>query len=265
MIVIGEKINASRREIAKAVEARDAELIARLAIEQAEAGADYIDVNGAHPAGDQEARNVAWLTEVVQEAVDAGICIDSANPLAAQAGLGLAKRKAILNSISLAPERLGGMLPLLERHDCMVVALLVPETHGPPDTEQRLSAAATLIEKITAVGKGIDEIILDPGLLPVSVDCSSARTALESIEAIRLRWPEVHIGAGVSNASYGLPKRRFINHALLVLAIEAGMDYCIIDPCVEGAMGLIHAAEVVAGRDENCAEYLKAARAGKLT
>ena len=92
------------------------------------------------------------------------------------------------------------------------------------------------------------------------------RTAseFEAIAAIRANWPSIHIAGGVSNASFGLPKRWYVNMALLVGAIAAGMDYGIIDPCVEGTMGLVRAAEVVAGRDELCMGYISAFREGKL-
>ena len=265
MIVIGEKINAAREPIARAINTRDAESIAQVAREQMRAGADYIDVNGADPDQRKEIDNVAWLMEVVQDATDLPVSIDTVGGEAMASALRLARRKPILNSISLETCRLAVMLPLLGDHDCMVIALLVGDT-GPPDTtDQRLKNAAALIEKIIATGKKLDEIMIDPGFLPLSVDHRSGVKVLEAIRAIRAEWGEVHIVAGVSNASYGLPKRKYLNLALMVQAIEAGMDCGIIDPSEAGAMGLMRAAEAMAGRDENCAKYIAAAREDRLT
>jgi len=265
MIVIGEKINASRKPIAEAIARRDEEAIAKVAAEQVQAGADYIDVNAGLQAGPKEAENMAWLVDVVQGAVDAGLCIDSADPTAMKIGLEAAQGKAILNSISLETERLEGMLPLLAGRQCSVIALLVSDEGVPESAEQRLSRAEKLIGRLTDAGKSLDEIIIDPCFLPLSTDSTSALGVLAGISEMRRRWPQVHICGGVSNASYGLPKRKYLNMALIVQAVAAGMDYGIIDPCVEGTMGLIHAAEVIAGRDEMCMNYISAARQGRLT
>jgi len=265
MIVIAEKINAARKPVAAAIRDRNAEYVDRVAREQVKAGADYIDVNGADPDPGKEVDNIAWLMEVVQSATDVPISIDTPSSEAMARGLALARQKPILNSISLETSRLEAMLPLLGDHDCMVVALLVGDTGPLATTDHLLKAAAALIEEITQTGKKLDEIMIDPGFFPLSVDHQSAARTLEAIRAIRRDYPEVHIVGGISNISYGLPKRRYLNLALMIQAIAAGMDYGIIDPCAPGAMGLVHAAEALSGRDEYCANYIAAARGGKLT
>lgn len=265
MIIIGEKINATRKSIAAALTARDAEFITRIAVEQARAGADYIDLNGGDPRSGKEAENLVWLMEVVQGATDAGITIDTADGEAMKIALAKAKTKPILNSISLEQHRLDAICPLLGDNDCMVVALLVSDSATMAGSNWRVGIAASLIEKITSFGKRVDEIIIDPGFMPLSVDGNAGIDALAAIREIKARWPEVHVTGGVSNASFGLPERKYINLALIAQAIGAGMDYAIIDPCAEGMMGIIHAAEVAAGRDEYCMNYITAARENKLT
>jgi len=264
MIVIGEKINATRGSIARAVEARDARAIEAAALEQVAAGADYLDVNGAVPGSTSESENLAWLIDVVRAATEVPICVDSADGLAMRAGLVKAGKKPILNSISLESARLESMTPLVAENDCMVVALLMSDKGTPVGVDDRLSIADELIKTITASGKNVTDIIIDPCFMPLSVDVGSGCILMDSIAAIRANWPEIHIAGGVSNASFGLPKRRHVNMALLVSAIVAGMDYGIIDPCPEGTMQLVRAAEVVAGRDELCMNYISAAREGKL-
>jgi len=260
MIIIGEKINATRKAIAAALEAQDADRIIKTARQQAEAGAHYIDVNGGSPRPGQEARNMAWLMELVQAHTDLPVAVDSADPEAVRVGLGMATKKPILNSISLEKDRLEAMLPVLADADCMVVALLMNDGGTPCGVDDRLQSAGELVEKLLACGRKIDEIIVDPCFLPVSADPASGRNVIDAIAAIRKQWPEIHIGGGLSNISYGLPQRKHVNRAALAQCIFAGMDVAIVDPCDEDTMAAILAAEALAGRDEFCMNYVMALR-----
>jgi len=264
MIIIGERINATRKTIAAALEARDEKFIAQTAVHQAQAGAQYLDVNGGDPRPGREAENMAWLAEVVQAHSDLPLAVDSANPDAVRRGLSLARKKPILNSISLERDRLEPMLPLAAEHECMVVALLMEDGGIPCGVDDRLARAAALIGKLAGVGKKVDEVIVDPCFLPVSADPASGRAVIDAIAAIRREWPDVHIGGGLSNISYGLPKRRLVNMAALAQAIYAGMDCAILDPCTPGIVPTILAAEAIAGRDEFCMNYVMGEREGRL-
>ena len=256
MIIIGEKINATRKKIAAALEARDADHIVQVAKAQADAGADYIDVNGGDPREGREAENMAWLMELVQAAMDRPVAVDSANPEAVEIGLSMAATKPILNSVSLEADRLGTLMPLVEKHECMVVALLMSDEGTPSRVDDRMASAEELIGHLAAAGKKIDEIIVDPCFLPVSADAASGKVLIEAIAAIRRKWPDVHIGGGLSNISYGLPQRRLVNMAAVAQCIYAGMDAAIIDPCAEGMVGAILAAEAIVGRDDFCMNYV---------
>jgi 5-methyltetrahydrofolate--homocysteine methyltransferase len=260
MIVIGEQINATRKRIAAALEARNADVIVQAAVSQAEAGAHYLDVNGGDPRKGREAENIAWLVELVQGNTSLPVAVDTADASAARRGLSMAKSKPILNSISLERERLADMLPLLGEFDCMVVALLMDDAGTPTGVDDRLQRARTLIARLTDAGQAIDQIIVDPCFLPVSTDAACGRAIVDAIARIHAKWPEVHIGGGCSNISFGLPKRKFVNFAMLAQAIYHGMDAAIVDPCVPGTMGTMLAAEALAGRDEFCMGYVTAMR-----
>lgn len=264
MIIIGEKINATRKAVAAALEARDAAYIRRIAAQQARAGAHYLDVNGGDPHEGREADNMAWLMETVQGSTDLPVAVDSASPHAVRVGLSMAARKPILNSISLEPARLESLLAVACQRECMVIALLVGEEGPPCGLDDRLRNADRLIGRITAAGKKLEEIIVDPCFFPVSADATCGRAVMESIAAIRRRWPGVHVGGGVSNVSFGLPLRRWLNLAALAQAIYHGMDAALVDPCAEGVVAMIHAAEAIAGADEMCMNYVTAARKGIL-
>ena len=256
MIIIGEKINATRKAIAAALEAHDEQHIIQTAVEQAQAGANYLDVNGGDPREGKEAENMAWLVGLVQDNTDLPVAVDSANPQAVKVGLEMAKKKPILNSISLETDRLESLLPIATEHECMVVALLMSDDGTPSGIDDRVKSATALIEKLTAAGKKLDEIIIDPCFLPVSADPAAGKQVIGAIAAIHAQWPEVHIGGGCSNISFGLPKRKFVNFALLCQAIYHGMDTGLIDPCIDGIIGTILAAEAVAGQDDFCMNYV---------
>ena len=260
MLIIGEKINATRKPIAAALESRDAEQIKATTIAQVEGGAAYIDVNGGDPREGAEAENIAWLIDIVQGSTDAAIAVDSASPDAMKVGLSVATKKPILNSISLEADRLGPMLPLAAEHDCMVIALLMSDAGTPAGVDERLRNAEALIEKLTGAGKKLDEIIIDPCFLPISTDITNGRAVIDAIARIHETWPEVHVGGGCSNISFGLPKRKLINFALLCQAIYHGMDVGIIDPTIPGIVETILAAEAIAGADEFCMNYVSAMR-----
>ena len=256
MIIIGEKINATRKSIAAALEARDADHIIEVAAGQAKVGAAYLDVNGGAPQAGREAENVAWLIDLVQEHTDATVCVDTANPDAMRKGLSLARGKPIVNSISLEEERLGPMLPIVAERECTVVALLMSDAGTPTGIEDRVERAEQLIAKLAEAGRSLDEIIVDPCFLPISTDPANGPAVVGAIAEIRRRWPDVHIGGGLSNISFGLPKRRAVNRAAMCQCIWAGMDTAIVDPTQEGMLAAIYAAEAVAGRDEFCMNYV---------
>ena len=260
MIIIGEKINATRKVIAAALEARDAEAIVKTAVEQVEAGADYLDINGGDPRPGKEVENMTWLIEIVQGCTDVPISVDSANPEAVEVGLSMAKAKPILNSISLEAERLENLLPIAAKHECMVVGLLMSDGGTPCGVDDRMANASAIVDKLTGVGKKVSEIIIDPCFLTQATDTNSAKAVYEAIAAIRKQWSKIHIGGGCSNVSFGLPKRKYVNLAALSQAIYFGMDAGLINPCQADIMGIIRAAEALAGLDDFCMNYVMAMR-----
>ena len=146
---------------------------------------------------------MAWLMELVQGAVDLPVAIDSANPEAAKVGLSMAQkagRKPILNSISLEKHRLKSLLPIAQKNECMVVALLMSDGGTPSGVDDRLASAEKLIGRLTGAGKKLDEIIVDPCFLPVSADQMSGRRVVEAIAATARRGDQVLV---MSNGGFG--------------------------------------------------------------
>ncbi len=265
MIIIGEKINATRKAIAAAIGARDEQHILKTAREQIEAGANYLDLNGGDPKPGGEEANMQWLVTLVQANFpDVPLCLDSANPKAMEVGLKLAKLKPIVNSVSLEKERLELFLPILSRHECMVVALCMADEGMPTGAEDRVARAGKLIAALTAAGKKVEEIIIDPCFFPVSAEPKSAVQVCQAIAQIKANHPGVHIGGGLSNTSYGLPARKYLNFAMVAACVYHGMDAAIIDPCSHPIVPIMLAGEVLTGVDEWCANWVGAHRAGKI-
>jgi len=264
MLIIGEKINATRKAVKAAIEGRNEAQIQELATTQAAAGANYLDVNGGDPREGMEVKNMQWLIELVQGCTDKPIAIDSANPQAIEAGLKLVKAKPILNSISLESERLTNLLPIVGSHDCMVVALCMSDEGTPCGTDDRVARAHQIVEKLMAAGKKPEDIIVDPCFFPISANSADGKAVIDAIARIRAELPGVLVGGGVSNSSYGLPARKLINFAMITNSIYSGMNAAIVDPCLPGMMQTIWAAEAVSGADEWCTNYIGAHREGRL-
>lgn len=263
MIIVGELINASRKGIAGIIEAQDAEAVKKLALDQRNAGADYIDVN-AGIFVDKEADYLAWLVQTVQEVVDCPCCIDSPNPVAIEKALSVHKGTAMINSISLEKERYERLLPLIAGTDLKVVALCMSDEGMPQTAEERVRIAEKLIDGLVKNNVPIENIYVDPLVQPVSTDTRFGWEFLEAIQMIVTRFKGVHTMCGLSNVSYGLPGRKYLNAVFAAMAVSRGLDGLIVDPLDKNMMASLIAAEMLAGRDDFCAGYLKAFRAGKF-
>lgn len=259
MLVVGELINASRKAVGEAIKAQDAEYIQQVARDQHEAGANFIDVNAGIFVG-KESEYLQWLVKTVQEAVDAPCCIDSPDPKAIEAALSVHKGIAMINSISLEKERYNALIPLIAGTDLKIVALCMSDEGMPETMDARLKIAEKLIDGLVKNNVSLDNIYVDPLVQPISVNNTFAVEFINSVEAIMTRFPGVHTICGLSNVSYGLPVRKFMNHAFAIMAIGKGLDGLIINPLDKMMMASLITAETLAGRDEYCVKYLKAFR-----
>lgn len=268
MLIVGERINTSRKVkgepvIENAVKARDAEFFIDLARKQHEAGADYIDVNaGTLLEGEPEA--LEWLVNTIQGAIDVRCTIDSPNPVAIERALKVHKGQAMLNSITAEKERYDNLLPLAKQYETKIIALCMGDGGIPSDASGRIAVGRELVNRLLADGIKADNIYVDPLVFPISMDGNNGLAVLETIRSIKAEFPDVHVTGGLSNVSHGLPMRKFLNQAFVVMCMAAGLDSAIIDPMDKQLMALVYASEALLGRDEFCAAYLSASREGKL-
>lgn len=263
MIIIGELINASRKAIGAAIEARDEASIQKVAQDQHSAGADFIDVN-AGIFVDKEPEYLTWLVKTVQEAVAGPCAIDSPNPKAIEAALAAHRGTPMINSISLEKERYENLMPIIAGTDMKVIALCMSDQGMPETVDDRMKIADKLVNGLLQNKVKLENIFVDPLVQPMSVNNHFGTEFLNAVEQIMRKFEGIHTACGLSNISYGLPVRPFLNQTFMVMAITKGLDGAIVNPLDKKMMANIIAAETLAGKDNFCMNYLKAYRAGKL-
>lgn len=264
MLIVGERINTSRKQVSEAVVGRDAAFIQADVKLQVESGANLIDVN-AGSRHDTEIDDLLWLIRVIQEVFpDARLCLDSPNPDSLSAVSGCVGHVPMFNSITGEENRFRAMAPLIQSRECDVVALCIDDRGIPANADQALDNAARLISGLEGLGVKRQRIYIDPVIQTVSTNPNAALTVLETIERGRLQFEGVHFICGLSNISFGLPKRQLLNRTFLALAMKAGLDSAIIDPLDKDLMGTLRAAAVLVGQDLWCQSYLGAFRQGIL-
>ncbi|MCB2227821.1 MAG: methyltetrahydrofolate cobalamin methyltransferase [Desulfarculaceae bacterium] len=264
MQIIGEKINGTRKKVGEAIVAKDAQFIQDLAQSQAQAGADYLDVNaGTNP--ENETQDLIWLVQTVQEVTEVPLCLDSSSPAAIEAAMPHVARTPMINSINGDAKRLEGMLPIVAQHACPVIGLALDESGMPKTVQDRLRVVRRIMEATRQAGVPDEHLFIDPLIMTVATSTTAALEALECIRSIKGEFPEVHITGGLSNVSFGLPQRSVINRTFVALAIEAGMDSAIMDPNDQPLTSGILAAELLMGRDRFCRNYTQAARQGLVS
>ena len=261
MKIIGEKINGTRKRVAQAIAERDAEFIKNLAQKQAAAGSTWLDVNaGTHP--DREPDDLIWLIENIQSVVDTPLSLDSANPRALQIAIKAVKKTPMINSISGEPERLTNILPIVAEHACPVIALAMDEKKIPETAEKRFEVITKIITEARSHGVPDSHLYFDPLAMTLSTNTHSGMIAFEVMRRVRQEYPEAHLTIGLSNISFGLPGRSFVNRYFLALAMHAGLDSAILDPLDREMQAAILATELILGRDNHCLNYIRASRKG---
>ncbi|MDY6911684.1 MAG: dihydropteroate synthase [Chloroflexota bacterium] len=263
MIIVGEKINTSRKSIREAVEKKDVDFIIRIARDQAEAGASYIDVN-AGTFVNQEIECLCWLVETVQSALDLPLCLDSPDPKALAEAMKLHKGEPMINSISMELDRLTPLLPVVASEPCQVIALCMGQASMPTTVEERVEVGSELIDKLSSAGIPLERIFVDPLVQPVSVDTGMGIATLGAISKIMDNFPGVNTICGLSNISFGLPERHLINRSFLALAMDYGLSAAILDPTDVQLMSTLFSVDMLLGRDEYCEKYIEAYQENRI-
>ena len=230
MILVGENINVMSATIGPALKERNPEPIQELARAESEAGIDYLDLNigPSRKAGDEL---MSWLVETVQEVSGKPLSLDTTNPVATEAGLKACKKGALINSVSLQPERLEKILPLVKQYNADMIGLLWGVEGMPRDANERCMLAVDLIYKANQMGIASENIWIDPIATPVSVEINQVKACLEFMSMLAEIAPECKSIVGLSNVSNGTPAhlRPYLNRTYLIMLMKYGLYSAIVD------------------------------------
>ncbi len=232
VVCIAESINIMSKRIGAAMKERNPEPIQKMAKEETELGADYLDLN-IGPAKKEGPELASWIVKVVEEVVDTPISLDTTNPEAMIAGLKASKnpQKALMNSITIQPERLEKLGPFAAEVGCEVVALLWGPDGLPRDANERASLAVDLVMKLNEYGIPNEKIWVDPIITPITLGADQLNEALMFLSMLQDIAPGAKSIVGLSNVSNGVAThlRPYLNRALLMMLMKYDVYSAILD------------------------------------
>ncbi|MGI9310333.1 MAG: dihydropteroate synthase [bacterium] len=255
-VIIGERINPTGRKIlAEEMKRGDYSRVDADARAQVAAGAAMLDVNAGIPLADEPAI-LAESIRLVQAITDVPLSIDSSIVAALEAGLEAYRGKALLNSVTGEEERLEAVLPLVKKYGAAVVAISNDEAGISENPDERFEVAKKIVQRAADHGIHYSDIVVDPLVMPVGAVNSAGRQVLHLVKRLREEL-KVNTTCGASNFSFGIPNRKGMDGVFLSMAIAAGLTSAITNPLHEEVMQSVMGANVVMGRDGNCAKWLK--------
>jgi 5-methyltetrahydrofolate corrinoid/iron sulfur protein methyltransferase len=260
MFIIGELINGMYLSIARAIKEKDKAVMQKCALEQVKAGADALDIN-CGPASKQPVSDIQWLVEVIQEVTDKTLVLDASKIQVIESGLKVMKNKSMINSTTADPQKLEILIPLAKKYKAKLIGLAMSSKGIPQNKDQRLELAATIVNTCSEQGFPIEDLYLDPVVLPVNVGQSQMMDILESIRDFKIiSQPSPKTVVGLSNVSQGTSLRSLINRTFLAMSVAFGLDAAILDPLDSKLMDVLSTAELILNKQIYCDSYLEAYR-----
>ncbi len=263
MIIIGEKINGSIPSVGDAIARRDEAFLRDLAVRQAEAGSTYIDVC-ASVEPEFEYETLSWMLNLVQDAVDTPLSVDSPDAHCIVKCLPLCKKVGLVNSVSMEGDKVDTVFPVIADTKWECVALLCDDTGIPKTAADRLRVFDNLMKKAEEYHIDPSRLHIDPLVEMLCTSEDGIAMVVEVITEIKKRYPTIHITGAVSNISFNLPARKLVNMGFVVLAMNVGLDSAIFDPLDKQLLGIIYATEALLGMDDFCMEYITAFREDRI-
>jgi cobalamin-dependent methionine synthase I len=262
MIIVGERLNSSRRSVLEALNRKDKKFVVDQAKKQENAGASYIDLNTAALL-DKEVQTLKWAIPLLQEELRIPLSVDTPNPDAMEAGLKVHKGHALMNSISGEANKIKTFLPLIKEYKPRIIVLCLDDEGLPETSDEELSIARKMVNLLEKEGVEHKDIFIDLLVRPIGVDQRAGELFLDALDKVKKNLPAVNTIAGVSNVSFGFPRRKSLNRAFLVLAVQKGLDAAILDPLDREILAALRSAEVLLGKDSSLKDYLTFIRSSK--
>ncbi len=254
-ILIGERINPTGKKLLKeALKNNDIDYILKEGIGQQEKGAHILDVNVGTPDVDEEKMLEKVVLEL-QTVTDLPLQIDTSNPAAMEKVLRKYNGKAMINSVNGKIESMECIFPLVKKYGGVVVALTLDENGIPEKAEDRVEIAKKILKCAKEYGIDKKDIIFDTLAMTVSADKNAAINTIKALDIIKNKL-KCHTSLGVSNVSFGLPKRDAVNSTFFALALGKGLSCAIMNPYSKDMMKVYYAFNVLKGFDENCSDYI---------
>jgi len=260
MFIIGELINGMYNNIGKAIKEKDKSVIQKCALEQLQAGADALDVN-CGPASRDPVNDIRWMVEAIQEVTNKPIALDSSKPKVIESGLAVIKNKVIINSTTSDPEKLDILVPLAKKYNAKLIGLTISSKGIPQNKDQRMELAANIVAYCSDAGFPIEDLYLDPIVMPVNVAQAQIKDILECIHEFKLiSDPAPKTIVGLSNVSQGTCVRSLVNRTFVAMAVAYGLDGAILDPKDKDLVDAAITAELILNKHIYCDSYLSAYR-----
>jgi len=260
MFIVGELINGMFKDIGGAIVEKNKSVIQKYAIEQVQAGADALDVC-LGPASREPMIDMPWLVESIQEVTDKMLVLDSSRPKIIEAGLSVAKNPTMINSVTADSEKLDILIPLAQKFHSKLIGIAISQKGIPQNKDQRVELAASIVASCVEKGFLIQDLYLDPIVLPVNVAQSQVMDILESIREFKIiSEPSPKVILGLSNVSQGACSRSLINRTFLTMALAYGLDAAILNPKDNELMDAAITTELILNKQIYCDSYLDAYR-----
>lgn len=260
MFIIGELINGMYQNIGRAIKERDKKVIQKCALDQLEAGADCLDVN-CGPASRDPVSDIQWLVEVIQEVTDKPLALDSSRHKVIESGLKGMKNKAVINSTTADQEKLEVLIPLAKEYNAKLIGITISTKGIPQNKDQRLELAAAIVAACEEREFPVDNLYLDPIVLPVNVAQAQMKDILESLREFKIiSEPSPKTIIGLSNVSQGTNARGLVNRTFLTMALAAGLDAAILDPLDKDLIDALITSELILNKHIYCDSFLEAYR-----
>ncbi len=253
-VLIGERINPTgKKRFKQALIENDIDYILSEGINQQDKGVHVLDVN-VGLAGIDESCMLKAVVESLQSVCDLPLQLDSTDPVALEASMRIYNGKPLVNSVNGKEESMKAIFPLVKKYGGCVIALTLDENGIPESSDGRIEIAERIISRAKEYGINERELIFDPLAMTVSTDATSAIKTLDCIE--RLHRMGVKTSLGVSNISFGLPKRELINSTFFAMALDKGLDAAIMNPYSDSMMSAYHSFCALNNMDSGFEEYI---------
>ncbi|MCS7231287.1 MAG: dihydropteroate synthase [Elusimicrobiota bacterium] len=260
MYIIGEKINGMFKKVNQAIKEKNSNFIKELVQQQLEAGADALDVN-VGPESTNPLEDMKWLISTIKEVTNVPLAIDTTKPEIMEEGLKLAGEGSFINSTYADDEKLEIYIPLAKKYNAKLIALTISQTGVPQDTSGKMELVSNIIQKCLECEYNIENLYIDPVILPINVSQQNAIAVLEVIQQIKLiSNPPPKTLLGLSNISQGTKYRSLIDRTYVTLALAFGLDSAILNPLDSELMNSIITAELLLGKQLYCESFLDAYR-----